>query len=188
MKGPVGYGILFALSFVIVKMGLYFAGLFSGDIIPLSFINMLFLLLSISLGLYFYFQKREDHDVSMITELKQGLKAGMIYTFIISGFLFLYYNNIDDAVIYNMQRERIEQFESDLSDPDRLRVIKEGNAAFELMTADEILEEATSNIEGFISARSVFLISLMGMMMLSVFYSLLITIIYRKVLFRDRFR
>ncbi len=185
MKGPIGFGVLFAFCFIILKMSFYFASIFVGNILPLSFINMFFLLLAISIGLYYYDLRRAEKGESMMQELKQGLKAGMVYTFITCGFLFIYYKKIDQSILVKMQNERIDDFKKGLDNPTTFVQIKASNEAFEVMTADEILDEVKSNIKDFISARSLFLISLMSMMLLSILYSLLITIIYRKVLFRN---
>src|SRR5690554_3719218 len=159
MKGPVGFGVLFAFLFIIVKMIFYFSSLFVGNIIPTSFINMFFLISAISIGLYFYVIRRAERTESFMQELKQGLKAGMVYTFITCGFFYIYYKKIDQTVLINMQNERIDDFKKGLDNPQTFAQIKASNAAFEVMTADEILEEVETNIKQFISAQSVFLIS-----------------------------
>lgn len=186
MKTPVSIAILCAFSFVILKMIFHFTGMFRGNITPMAMTNMLCLLLSVSVGLYFHFLTRKDPSESFMSELKQGLKAGMVYTFIVSVFLYLYYSQIDQKVIFDMQSERIEYFREALNDPAQFAQIKNSNKAYELMTAEEMLEDFRANTITIISARSVFLMSLMAMMLLSIAYSLTITIIYRTVLFRKR--
>lgn len=120
-----------------------------------------------------------------MAELKQALKAGMVYSVIVCGFLFVFYNNIDKSLLTELKKERIEAFQKDIENPTNFSEIKRSNEAFELMNKEEIIEEYTSNVDTIISARSVFLVSLMGMMLLSILYSLLVAIIYRKVLFRQ---
>lgn len=184
MKGPVTVGLVFGLLFVIVKMSAYLFGFMTESIVPSTFINILFLLISIALGLYQYIVYREDAHESLMSELKQALKAGMVYTFLVSAFLFVFYNNIDKTLLTELKKDRIEMFEKEINVPGNLAQIKAGNEAFELMNKEEILEEYNKNVDTIISPRSVFLVSLMGMMLLSILYSLLIAIIYRKILFR----
>lgn len=184
MKGPVSFGFLFAFVFIIVKMTMHFGGLFEGNILPTSFLNILLLLLAVAIGLYQYIRNREPAYETLLQEVKQGLKPGIVYTLLVSGFLFLYYNNIDRSIIETMQQQRIEEFSKGLENPSTLAEIRKSNEAFELMTPEEILEEVKSNVDQFISAKSLFLMSLMSLMLLSIIYSLLVTIIYRNVLFR----
>jgi glucan phosphoethanolaminetransferase (alkaline phosphatase superfamily) len=184
MKGPVGMGVVFGLVFIIVKMSAYLFGFMQENIVPSTLINILFLLLAIALGLYQYCINRTEPKESLMAELKQALKAGMIYTFIVSAFLYVFYNNIDKSLLSELKKERIEVFEKDIENPANFSEIKRSNEAFELMNKDEITEEYIKNVDTIISPRSVLLVSLMGMMLLSIFYSLLISIIYRKVLFR----
>lgn len=184
MKSPVGFGILFALIFVIIKMLFFFFGWFETNIVPTAFINMFLLLASISVGLYYYMRYRSGAVESMFKEAKQAVRAGLVYTVIVAGFLFVFYQYIDAAMIAKMQNDRIAAFSSGLDDPATFSQIRKSNEAFELMSKEEILAEVKSNVDQFVSARSVFLISLLSMLMLSMVYSILVTIVYRKVLFR----
>lgn len=184
MKSSVGFGFLFAMCFVVVKMMSYFLNVFQEDIKPFALVNILFLIIAISLGLYQYMRFRREPDDNLMNNIKQALKAGFIYTVVVSGFLFTFYKFVDSSVISQMRNERIEIIKTQLKDPAALSQIKRSNHAVEMMEPDEMLEEATKNIDKFISPMSVFLISLLALLMLSILYSILISVIFRKVLFR----
>jgi hypothetical protein len=65
-----------------------------------------------------------------------------------------------------------------------LKLIRASNEAFEVMTKEDIYKEMEKSTRSTISPFSITTISLLGMILLSTVYSLLVTVIFRKVLLR----
>lgn len=145
--------------------------------------NMFCLLVAISVGLYL--QKRKGvEDDNMLTDIKNGMSSGVIYAFIISGFLYFYYEKIDPEYNKKMIAEREMYFKSIVDDPIKFKELKDSNKDMEVMTKDEILEEFKKTPQMLFSGNFMMTFGMLSMLLLSTFYSIIVTIIYRKVLFR----
>lgn len=185
MKITVKVGVLVAFIFVAIKLIFSFAGWFVGDIIPTVLINMFLLLSSISVGLYLH-KKQEGFSLgNAMSDIKAGITTGVSYGIVVVGFIYLFYAYIDPGFIDSMVEEKLVEYKKGLSDPEMLKQVKASNEAFEILDADQIYAEMESSTRSTISPFSITTISMLGMVLLSTFYSILVMIIFRKVLLRD---
>lgn len=185
MKVTVKVGVLTALIFVAIKLIFSFAGWFDGDIIPTVLINMFLLLSSISVGLYLH-KKQEGFSIgNAMSDIKAGVTTGVSYGIVVVGFIYLFYAYIDPGFIDSMVEEKLVEYKKGLADPEMLKQVKASNEAFEILDADQIYAEMESSTRSTISPFSITTISMLGMILLSAFYSILVMIIFRKVLLRD---
>ncbi len=145
--------------------------------------NILGLLVAVSVGLYL--QKRKGvEDDSMLTDIKNGMTSGVIYALVVCGFLYLYYEKIDPEYNQKMIAEREMYFKTIVDDPAQLKELKASNKELEVMTKDEILEEFRKTPQMLFSGTFMMTFGMLSMLVLSTLYSILVSIIYRKVLFR----
>jgi hypothetical protein len=72
-----------------------------------------------------------------------------------------------------------------LRDPKQLQLIRNEQEAFEVMSVEAIRAELVKGPRGFYSAGATAIIGLLGMTLLGTVYSIFVTIIYRRVLFRN---
>lgn len=184
MKVTVKTGIFFALGWMLVKMIFFYTGLSQDTIVPTIFINMFFLLSSIAVGLYLHKKQEGFSQGNALSDIKSGMTAGIPYTLLIAGFLYLFYTQIDPGYIDQMVQEKLEAYKAGLENPEELKLIKASNEAFEVMSKEDIYKEMALSTRSTISAFSMTTISLLGMLLLSTVYSILITVIFRKVLLR----
>lgn len=146
--------------------------------------NILGLLVAVSVGLYLQ-KRRGVEDDSMFTDIKNGMTSGVIYALIVSGFLYLYYEKIDPEYNNKMIAEREMYFKTIVEDPAKLKELKASNKELEVMTKEEIIEEFRKTPQMLFSGTFMMTFGMLSMIMLSTLYSILVTIIYRKVLFRE---
>ena len=186
MRITVKIGLLFAAIWIGLKMVLFATqvGASRYDLTVPIMTNILCLLLAISLGLYLH-KSRETEYTNALGDIKNGLSAGVPYIVIVSVFLYFYYTKIDPEYNQHQRSEAAMQMEKMLEDPKELQALRDSNAEFEVMTVDELRESLTSNQEAMYSAQAVTTISLLGMLILATFNSIFITIIYRKLIFRQ---
>lgn len=185
MKVTVKVGVLVALIFVVIKLIFSFAGWFNGDIIPTVLINMFLLLSSISIGLYLHKQNEGFSQGNAMSDIKAGITTGVSYGIVVVSFIYLFYAYINPDFIESMVQEKLVEYQKGLADPVMLKEIKASNESFEIMDAEQIYQEMENSTRSTISPFSITIISMLGMVLLSAFYSILVTIIFRKVLLRD---
>ncbi|MDD2983839.1 MAG: DUF4199 domain-containing protein [Crocinitomicaceae bacterium] len=185
MKITVKTGVLIALIFVAIKLIFSFAHLSHGDIIPTVLINMFLLLSSISIGLYLHKKKEGFSQGNAMSDIKAGMTTGVSYGIVVVSFIYLFYAYINPGYIETMIQDKLVEYQKGLADPAMLKQIKASNEAFEILDAKQIYQEMENSTRATISAFSITTISMLGMILLSAFYSILVTIIFRKVLLRD---
>jgi hypothetical protein len=149
--------------------------------------NMFVLLSAISIGLYLQKRKNEEDD-NMLTDVKNGMTIGVIYALVISVFLFYYYDKIDPDYNNKMIAEREMKFQLIVDDPVKLKELKASNKDLEVMTKDEIMEEFKKTPQMLFSGTFMMTYGMLSMLMLTTLYSIVISIIYRRVLFRDYYK
>lgn len=185
MKITVKTGVICALIWIAFKLILFvtLTGEARYDVRPAVMGNILLLLLSITVGLYIQ-KRRSKEETNALGDIKNAMGAGLVYTVIVSLFLFFYYQNIDPEFNQHQIAEHSVAFEKAVNDPETLKKIKESNAEFEVMTKEEIIAKNLDNMKATINPGSTMTLSLLGMLVLSTINSIFVTVVYRKVVFR----
>ena len=185
MSITVKVGIIFAFCWIAFKMILFYT--LSGEgrfnVQPATLVNILFLLLAVSVGLFL--QKRNDTGESnALNDIKNGLSSGLPYALIVSVFIYFYYAKIDPEFIQHKLAEAEVQIDEQLQNPELLSELKESNADFEVMTTAEIRATLLENQQAVFSPGSTMTVAMLGMLILATINSIFITVVYRKVIFR----
>ncbi len=179
MKSGWFYALVFSSLWITIKMIAFAVQWNLDDIQYFVLLNMA--LLTASIALFMYRQKRLQTESNVLSDTKIGLKVGLPYTLIISFFLFFYYRDIYPEFNVN-KRAAIEQ---NMDTPEKIAKIRKANNALENKTDKEIIELARKNNELMFSPNFTLSISLLALLVYSTLNSLLIAVIYRKVVFRD---
>lgn len=184
MRVTIKVGILIAAIWIMIKMVFFYIGWNTKEMIPVAvMLNILGVLLSISIGLYL--QKRKDTEESnALRDIKNGMTAGVPYTIIISVFLFFYYDRIDPEFNERQIADAEMAILKDLNSAEGLKAIRESNQNYEVMTKDAIYEDMRQGPQNLYSAKFMMTVSMLAMLLLSTINSILITIIYRKIMFK----
>lgn len=185
MKPTIKSALICAAIWIMIKLSVFGMGK-STEYYNFIVLSNIFLLLSaISFGLYFYKRKQVD-DGNALTDIKSGIAAGMVYTLIVSAFVFFYYQSIDQDFIKNRLSDTKALFEKTLQDPVKLKELRKSNEAFETMSLEELRKKNYESFEANISPKAVTLITLLGMLFLSTINSLITTVIFRQVVFNKK--
>lgn len=181
MKPTVRVALIFVALYAIIKVVILQAGLNLDErwSIMIMFVNMLLLLLATFFGLHAA-KKAEGYPKGVfVGDFKNSMQAALTYSICISVFVLIFYNFIDtETFTFKIQQhvEQAQQFE--MSD------LPEGSNP-QNKTREEIIAEMRTNAEGMFSPNRHFLLTLLATFVLSLFYSLLVTLIYRKILQRS---
>ncbi|MCO5260694.1 MAG: DUF4199 domain-containing protein [Crocinitomicaceae bacterium] len=184
MKVTFKIAIIFAVTWIALKMTGFLIGWNVPSNTPFFVLsNMFVLLAAISVGLYLQKRKKVEDD-TILNDVKNGMATGVVYSMIISAFLYFYYEKIDPDYNRKMIAEREAYFQSIVDDPVQLKQVKENNKDLEIMTKEEMLQEFRKTPQMLFSGGFIMTYGILSMIMLSTFYSIVVAIIYRKVLFR----
>lgn len=182
MRITVLTGLVTALVWILIKLGMFWGGMLDSQI-PGTLINIFCLLAAISVGLFLSKSKKKE-ATNALTDIKDGMSAGLPYTLIISAFLYFFYGTIDQDFTQHKINERITATEKMLGTEGEWEDFKMANPDYETYSKEQFLKEETEKIEAANSPRSIFVMSLLGGLMLGTFYSILVTAIFRKIIFR----
>lgn len=146
--------------------------------------NILCLLLAMSIGSLIEKRSNSLKEFSALADLKTILGIGLIYSVIVSVLIYVYYAKIDPSYNENQIAQIEMSMEKTLSDKTQLKKFKHERPEFASMSKEEILERSRDSIKAWYQPKTTMIISMLGMLMLSIINALVLTIIYRKVLFR----
>lgn len=170
-----------ALLWILIKQMAFILGLFTfGSVQVFVLINMLLLTLTISFSLYFL-KRNEENPANFLQDMKKGIGTGMIYTLIVSGFIYLFYAKIHPE--YNQYQ--VDQARELLENPKNIDKIRSKNPELANKSDKEITKMSLQQAKMIASASFTFIIALLGMTLYTLFNSILIAIIYRRLLFRS---
>ena len=149
------------------------------EIQPFVLLNMA--LLTAAIALFMYRKKRfESNESNILTDIKAGLSVGLPYTLIVSFFLFFYYRDIYPE--FNLHKRAA--YERKMDSPQEIAAIRKGNTALENKTDAEIVQMARKNTAMMYDPQFTLSVSLLALLVYSTLNSLLIAVIYRRVVFR----
>jgi len=179
MKFPIKVGITAAFLWIALKM-LGLAISFSlDDIKTFVFLNMLLLTAAISYSLYQV--KRKEVESNLLNDIKNGMLAGVPYTVIVSVFLYFYY----EKIYPEFNEKKVQEIEVRINNPKTIKEIQSSNPAMENKNPEEIKREVLANTKSIYNAKFTMIISLLALMVYSTLNSMVIAIIFRRVVFRN---
>lgn len=182
-NNTVKIGIGFALAWCVIKY-IYFLFDPLAEIKPMVMVNILFMLTAIAVAL-FLAKRSATEETNALVDIKNAMRAGFPYTVVVALFLYLFYSYINPE--YNERQLSNMEYEMQrvLDDPKKLADLKAANEGFEVKTKEEIFAEMRKGPQTFYTAGAISTISLLSMLLLSTLYSILVMVVYRRIVFRD---
>ncbi len=181
MRITVKTGIIAAFAWIGVKMIFHFVGFSS--IAPAVLLNILGLLLAIAIGLFIQ-KMRDTEETNALLDIKNAMTAGFPYVVIVSVFIYIYYNNINPDFYKHQIAENEMTIYKMVNDPVQLKKFKASQPDAEVMTKEQIEKKLIANNKNGASAKNTAILSVLSLTVLATIYSLLVTMIFRKILFK----
>lgn len=179
MKNGWLFALLFSGGWIALKMTAFALDWQRDELRYLVLLNMAFL--TAAIALFMYRKKRYETESNILNDIKTGLSVGLPYTLIVSFFLFFYYRDIYPQ----FNQHKIAAFEKKMDSPEEIEAIRRANSALENKSDREIVQMAKKNTAMLYNPQFTLSISLLALLVYSTLNSLLIAVIYRKVIFRD---
>lgn len=177
--------ISFALIWIVVKMGFFFTGNADEGLVIMVFLNLLLILLVEFFALRFKYKTITLTDSNFLDDVKSCLRSASTYVIVIVLFSVVYYNFLHPEFYADRVTDAITHAEEQAADP----VFFE-----ELVRRDTTMPEGTTPAQYVENVREVaqrgaswwFIsgASLMLLMIVSIFNSVFITLLFRKVLLK----
>lgn len=185
MRITVKTGILFAIGWILFKLSLFGMGKSSETFLLSTFVNMFLLILAITVGLYL--EKRNDQeDGNALRDIKNGMTAGIPYTIIVCVFIYFYYSKIDPEYNRHQISDSAVALEKEINDPVKFKRLKASNPDFEVMTKNQIRKNIIEKSKSAYNPKSTATVGLLAMSLYTTLNSIFITIIFRKIVFRNK--
>jgi amino acid transporter len=174
------YGLVFSGLWIALKMLAFWLNWRLDEIQIFVLLNMAFL--TSAIALFMYRKKRTNTEESnILTDIKAGLTVGLPYTLLVSFFLFFYYQDIYPE--FNAHKRAA--YERKMDSPAEIAAIRKGNSALENKSDAEIVAMARQNTAMMYDPQFTLSVSLLALLVYGTLNSLLIAVIYRRVVFRD---
>lgn len=149
------------------------------------FWNILCLLMAMTIGSYIEKSKEDRSQSTALGDIKSILSGGLIYTILVASLLLTYYSKIDP----DFNKHQIEvaevKIKEMIDDPKQLKELRHSRQEFASLNKEELFQKLAQNPRSMFTARSTFIISLLGMLMLSVLNAIVLTAVYRRLVFRQ---
>tara|TARA_B110000046_G_C12936897_1_gene373983 strand:- start:411 stop:953 length:543 start_codon:yes stop_codon:yes gene_type:complete len=178
MKTSIKIGVGFALLWIILKLSAFSFEVFLTDLKPFVFANMLFVTLAISLALYA--KKRFETESNLLEDIKTAMIPGVLYAIIVSSFIYFYYQSIYPE----FNSSKISAIELKMNNEAAVADFRKSNPAMENLSSDEIREQVMDSMNNYYSAQFTMTVSLLGLLLYTTLNSLVISLIFRRVIFR----
>ena len=96
MKPTIKYGIIFAFSWIIIKLSfLQFGWNSENHYFVTACLNILGLLLAIVFGLRAFIKTDKEEDSNALRDIKNAMTSAIIYSVFVALFIYIYYSSID---------------------------------------------------------------------------------------------
>ncbi len=180
MKFPIKVGLICAAIWIGLKLLAWSFSLSLNDIKPFVFVNMFLLTAAITIALYFV--KLKEDDSNLLNDIKNGMVAGMPYSVIVSVFMYFYY----ERIYPEFNQLKIEAVVKKLDEPNAIKEIQKNNPEMQNDSPEEVRNEVIQKSKMIYSSKFNMLVALLALVLYTTINSIVISIIFRKVVFANR--
>ncbi|MEY4658661.1 MAG: DUF4199 domain-containing protein [Crocinitomicaceae bacterium] len=179
MNKAVKYGLFASLVWIAVKMGALALGISLYDIKYFGLLNMFLLTFIITWSIYKH--KQAQTESNLLIDIKNGMTAGVPYTVIVSVFLYFYYGQIFPEFRDKKMNEVYERIDT----PKELDAIRKNQPELENKSDLEIKQLAIKDWSNKLDPQFTMMISLLALLFYTTINSLLISLVFRRIIFRN---
>lgn len=185
MKTSIKAGLFFSLIWVIIVLIIFLMDRSIDLFLTVELLSLLTLLGAIFTGL-FLTKKENNYEVNpALDDFKIAMQSGLIYTILVSGFIYVYHNKIDPSIQESFVQQRIESIKEFHPDEASFKELQKTDPTWKTFSYDDYIENQVDQTRAFIGPFFTSLFHLMIFFMFSLFYSFFVTIVLRKVILRQ---
>jgi hypothetical protein len=183
MKSFLKIPVLFALSWFVLKCIFFFAGM-EDSMVPGIMLNILFLLGSIALGLFFKKKAENYVEVNFLDDMKTAIKSGMAYVGLMFVLIYSFYSFVDPNYVEKIKEQQKKEITEILDDPKEFEKVRSENENLKGLSKEDIIDIQTDQAARFVSPIFMSTIALLSMMTGCFINSLIVVLLFKNVLFR----
>jgi len=180
MKIYVKIGLAFAFLWILIKLSCFTFNVLLTELEPFVFMNMLFVTLAISIALYIKKRKQKEYS-NLLDDIKTAMIPGVIYTIVVSVFIYFYYQHIYPE----FNTDKISEMEIRMQDKNNINDLRKSNPEMENKSDEEIKSKVLKSINDYYSAKFTMTISLLGLLVFTTLNSIVLSLIFRRVIFKN---
>jgi len=184
MRHEIKTALIWAGIYMAIEIGIVLAG-YSHDpnVHVIAFgLNTLCLLLAVGISIVSNFNKKKHEGVSIVIDLKTGMKTSAIYALTIASFVLIYYKWIDPEYPEIRRQQWIAATETKQFSEDVDKKILDNPDMFYGKSSEDIRDNEQEGINMLLNPNNVFLMTLLALLVLGMFYSFLVTAFNRLIL------
>lgn len=179
MNKAVKYGLIASLVWIAVKMGALALHISLYDIKYFGLLNMFLLTFVITWSIYKH--KRTQTESNLLVDIKNGMLAGVPYTAVVSVFLFFYYGQI----FPEFREKKMNEVYVRIDTKKELDAIRKNQPELENKSDVEIKQLAIKDWKNKLDPQFTMMISLLALLFYTTMNSLLISLVFRRIVFRN---
>lgn len=179
MNKAVKYGLLASLVWICVKMVALALGISLYDIKYFGLLNMFLLTFIITWSIYKH--KQVQTESNLLVDIKNGMLAGVPYTAVVSVFLFFYYGQI----FPEFREKKMNDVYMRIDTKKELDAIRKNQPELENKSDQEIRKLAIQDWKNKLDPQFTMMISLLALLFYTTMNSLLISLVFRRIIFRN---
>ena len=179
MNKAIKYGLIASLIWICVKMGALAFSVSLYDIKYFGLLNMFLLTFVITWSIYK--QKRTESESNLLVDIKNGMLAGVPYTVIVSVFLFFYYGQI----FPEFREKKMSEVYVRIDTKKELDAIRKNQPELENKSDQEIRKLAINDWKNKLDPQFTMMISLRALLFYTTMNSLLVSLVFRRIVFRN---
>ena len=191
----------FGLIWIIIKLSFFFSGNSEQGFYAGGITNILFILLICFWALKMKYdslvtvsevgavengmeRKLLPQDSNFLDDVKTSMKAAGKYILIVAAFVFIYYSLIDMEYGSRIIDSRVELAKEQTATDESWQKVLENAPQLENYTKEEYVQKVRESAEQWTSPGRQTSLTLFGLFLLAIFYSILLVILFRKLLYR----
>lgn len=179
MNKAVKYGLITSVIWISVKMGALALHISLYDIKFFGLLNMFLLTFVITWSIYQH--KRFQTESNLLIDIKNGMLAGVPYTVIVSVFLYFYYGKI----FPEFREKKMNEVYLHIDSKKEIEAIRMNQPELENKSDQEIKKLVIKDWGNKLDPQFTMMISLLALLFYTTINSLLISIVFRRIIFRN---
>jgi hypothetical protein len=184
MKTSVKVALGMAMIWIILALVIYLAG-YSREAFGMGImINMLCLLVSVCLALFFTKREQKYSAGIFLEDFKVALQGGVVYAIVVSAFVYIYHEYIDSGIKDSLIENQVNMLHERYADKSAYEELQRQDPTWKDKTYDDFIENQEIQFESVYTSFSVFVFHLALLFIFSMFFAFFGTLIMRKVILR----
>jgi len=185
MKPSIKIAFVCSIISIGATLAFFYAGKFQQGYQASPFINLFLLLTAISGGVFMYKKNENFAERSFLEDIKQSMQGGIMFTIFVSLFVYYYHSKMDTSIIDSKVEALMEMSDKNVPDVATYKELQKEDRTWQDKTFMDYKENQEDQFRSMVSAEAFALVHVVVGMILTLFFSIFVTLILRKVVLRQ---